>query len=1208
MGKAALRCAVVALLGLCVPWHVRAQGVGGSIVGRVKDQRGEAVHAALVQLLNTSTRQIRAVSTDSEGRYEVREMPPGAYDLTAVKGGFNAARVSDVQLSVAQVVRLEDVTLTVAPVGGETVEVKSATSYLVETSSPTESTAFTLAQIQQLPILTRDINNLALLAPGVVSSRTFSFASTLVPFAVDGSRGRDISFVIDSVDNNEPLFGGAATQFTNTDLFAEYRILTSEYKAEFGRNSGGVVNMITRRGGNDWHGSGFWFAQRDPLNATNLAERMAGLQQAAPLSENMLGAALGGPFRKDSTWFFGSYQWDGLRNDLTALYPQLATLPTVNGLNTLSLMTQTRTLASLLNNGTVNSLPIAATPCVSFIAGLPASNPCTTGNVSLNGQSVNFGTYLVPNAGMFDVHDHQGSFRVDHRLTEKDDFSVRYLIDDLWTPRDAGAPPMQVGFFDVGLLPDFSDVLAQRTQNAGVFWTHAWPHALHELRLSYSRVASQFGDLQQKREGRETLPAVTVFDDFALGAANGSTQNAKNQFFSAFPTAGSVWTLGLGSRPAPIRRHLYQVQDNFSYSAGRHSLKFGANLVRTLSNIRDIPSDLGQYYYFDTGSKTGFQAFADNERVFALQVFPNFGGRGGEALPLRVFSQYYFAQDDIQWKRWFTLSLGMRYENFGQAVNRIAELNPNFGPKIPTDNKDFGPRLGFAMALGANTALRGGYGIYYNSTPYNIALAAWQTGHVSPFVAGTPSNVYPQPPFNPSDVLTRFTDCDSQIQTSGPGPTYADCTNQDAIAPTLRQPLAQTFTMSVQRQLGHSLLFEVGYVGNVSTQLYERLNSNPRLGWRILNPCPAAPASCAVAKARRNPNRREITTVGNGARSSYHGLQASLTKRYETPGIFHGLTLTASYTWSHMMDTASEIFGPDVRRVRSFRTIRQEAGTVEVITPFAQDPSNPHAAERGNSSFDRRHRGALSFLWSLPQPAPGTARAVLGGWQLGGVLTGQTGQPFSPINSYGACIDASGDGILSNDRPSLGNPSAPLDSVAFVADPRCVSIAPTAQFPTGYKDASGNSIDPATAHFVQVPLGLTPGTPFTSGSNTFIAGNVGRNTLIGSRIVNLDFSVMKNFHLREGKTLQLRLEAYDLLNKANPGMPIGNVFSAGAQAAPALAFGSVNPSPTPARVTGLIPENSLDAFDATTGAPLFLSQRFMNTSSRRIQAAVKFTF
>jgi hypothetical protein len=867
--------------------------------------------------------------------------------LTVLRGGFNTAKIAGVRVGVAETVRLEAVTLSVAQVGGEKVEVKATVSDLTEWDTPAQSRAFNSREIRGLPILTRDVNNLALLAPGVVSVRSFSFASTLVPFAVNGSRGRDVNFIIDSVDNNEPLFGGAATQFTNTDLFAEYRILTNQYKAEFGRDSGGVVNLITHRGGNTWHGSSFWFAQRDPLNATNLAERAAGLGSPAPLNENVVGATLGGPVRQDSTWFFVSYQWDRLRNDLTALYPQIVTLPTVEGLNTLSQMTQTRTMAAFLNNPTVSLLPVLSAPCIGFISGLPATNPCTMGSVTLNGQKVAFGAYLAPQAGIFDVRDHQASFRVDHRLTQKDDLSARYLFDDLLTPRSAGAAPMDVAFFDVGLLPGFADWLAQRTQNAGGFWTHAWPHALHELRFSYSRIASQAGDLRQSKTMRETLPALTVFDDFALNPAPGSSNGARDQFLSAFPAAGSVFTLGVDSRPAQIRSGLYQVQDNFSYSRGRHGLKFGANFVRTLSDIRDIPSDLGEYFYFDTGLKTGLQAFNDNDRVFAVQVFPNFGGRGGEALPLRVFSHFYFAQDDIHLKRWLTFTLGLRYENFGQPMNRVAELNPRFGPIAP-DNKDFGPRVGFALGLTPRTALRGGYGIYYNPMPYNIALAAWQNGPISPFVAGTPTNVYPQPPFNPSDVLTRFTNCDSSTVTLGPGPTYADCTNQVAISPKLRQPLAQNFALSLERQLGQNFLFQVAYAGNMSTRLYERLNMNPRKGWLIESPCQEPPSSspCALQKSRVNPNRREITSVGNGARSSYHSLQVSATKRYAHPGIFHGLALTGSYTWSHMIDTTSEIFGPEVRRVRSFRTLRQEAGAVEIITPFAQDPNNPHAAER----------------------------------------------------------------------------------------------------------------------------------------------------------------------------------------------------------------------------------------------------------------------
>jgi hypothetical protein len=178
--------------------------------------------------------------------------------------------------------------------------------------------------------------------------------------------------------------------------------------------------------------------------------------------------------------------------------------------------------------------------------------------------------------------------------------------------------------------------------------------------------------------------------------------------------------------------------------------------------------------------------------------------------------------------------------------------------------------------------------------------------------------------------------------------------------------------------------------------------------------------------------------------------------------------------------------------------------------------------------------------------------------------------------------------------------------VALIRDPSCIDVA------KGYQDLAGDAIDPATAHFVQNPLGVTANQPFTvrvgSTIETFIAGNAGRNTLVGPHIVNLDFSVLKTFRLRERAMLQFRLEAYDLLNKANPGAAIGNVFSAAAQAVPALAFGGGIPSaPTPSRVSGLIPENSLDAFDPAGGA-LFLSTSHMNTSSRRLQAALKLTF
>jgi hypothetical protein len=227
---------------------------------------------------------------------------------------------------------------------------------------------------------------------------------------------------------------------------------------------------------------------------------------------------------------------------------------------------------------------------------------------------------------------------------------------------------------------------------------------------------------------------------------------------------------------------------------------------------------------------------------------------------------------------------------------------------------------------------------------------------------------------------------------------------------------------------------------------------------------------------------------------------------------------------------------------------------------------------------------------------------VFGGWGLSGIFSMQTGQPYSPLNSFGACADASGDGNLTNDRPSIGNSKAPLNQIALIVDPNCLDLS------QGYKDASGNPIDPATAHFVQVPLGAKPGTVFTAGPESFVAGNAGRNILVGPGLTNLDVAVSKEFSLRERLRLQIRFEAYDVTNTRNPGSPIGDAFSVATQAAPALAFTSGTAAVTPARVTGVIPENSLDAIDAATGASLFGTKRFMNTSSRRMQAAVRLVF
>jgi hypothetical protein len=1219
-----------------------AQGIGGAISGQVVDQSGGAVVGATVRIVNRDTNQSRSVGTGEDGRYEARELPPGRYRVTIENPGFKIVEIGNLNIGVGQNARLQ--TITVEPVPVEVTETVRADAQvaLVESTTPTLSTSFGDRQIRELPILNRDLNNLALLAPGVFSVRAFSFASTLVPFAANGSRGRDNNFIIDSVDNNEPLFGGAATQFTNSDLFAEYRILTNQFKAEYGRNSGSVVNIVTERGGNRWRGSLFWFGQHDNFNATNSVERAAQLNNTTLFYENQIGATLGGPIKSESSWVFMSYQWDRARHDLSPVYPLVSTMPTAAGiteLSTNSAFSGLPTVQHLLGIPSVASVPQMSAPCGNSNSGLPAMNPCTISNIfpgfTVPGVPVTdpgpdgmlftaddflvpveFGTFLVPRAGIYDVRDHQGSVRWDQRLSNRDDIYIRYLFDDVAFPVSAGGVPREVALSDLGLFPDFRTVLQQRTQNLGMFWTRAWPRALHELRGSYTRISSTTGALETDRTLREDLPAVTVQDRLALDTnlAGGGTPQGTASLLAAFSAAGDTFTIGRDSRPRLVNTNIFQVQDNVSISRGKHSIKFGANFVRTQSNIRETPSDSGQYFY------TSLDEYVHNFPFFAFQRFPNYLGKGGDVLPLREFAHFYFFQDDYQMSPNLVVSFGMRYENYGQVINSIADKNPQFGTKINTDMNNWAPRFGFAWSPRRSLVFRGGYGVFYNPTPFVIPLLIYQSGPISPLV-GFPffllNDTFPNRPFDVSTLQLDFPgiDCAATfaLVPASVSLNPVRCTPQDTVTANLRQPYVQNFSLSMQQQMGRDWLFEVSYVGSKGTKLFQRLDRNPQRGWDILDTAPLAdgvdPFGCLQFAGKQDEcrlpraqaNRGAITEVINGANSVYHAGQVSLTKRLNRPS---GLAATVAYTWSHMIDNASEIFGPNLRIIRGINL--NSVTPIETITPFPQDPNNATSAERASSAFDRRHRLALSFLWALPSPGSTAGRFFFGNWQFNGFFTYQSGAPFSALNGTGRCIDALGDGILTNDRPDVGSPSAPKNAVALLnnrlcLDPRdagdptiagLIAASVINAMAGDYITPDGMPISASDARFVQVGLNRT--------------GNAGRNTLVGPNLINMDFAIFKNFPWGETKNLQFRLEFYNLFNRANPGNPIGNVFTTNAQPVPAIAFDAT--AATPARVTGTFPENSIDALDSATNQSLFLSRQFMNTSARRLQFAVKYIF
>jgi len=1390
-----------------------AQTISGIIAGRVLDPNGKPLSSVAITAHNTDTGRDFPASSDEQGYYRILEVPPGEhYEVTAVLGGFQSEKHSPVRVDVGRTTD-ENFKLKIQ-VKEETVTVASTAPMAVE-DSPTLSTDFTESEVTQIPVITRDVNNLALLAPGVVSVRTFSFASTLVPFSVNGSRGRDNNFIIDSVDNNEPLFGGAASQFTNSDIFQEYTILTDQVKAEFGRNSGGTVNAITKSGSNNWHGTMFGFGQDDRFNAMNQVEKQALLTSPETSYDTTAGLTLGGPVKKDKSFFFISYQWDRLADNLSDVFPvltnypvnpsQLTALEGATGINNTALNTYLGTPSVQKVPAQANISPCffatpivppvgtayrTANPCIGNPA-MPVNPPPFNTAVPATGAffgetpaSVDFNVFNVPNANAYNLRDHQLSGRWDQRINNSNDVYARYLFDDVASPLFPLNSAGVAAFSDVGLLPDWKTLNRARTQSALIDHRFQRVNSLNEFRLSYSRVSQAQGTFGVSPTALNDQASAVVSDTYvnptALGPLGGTG--------GAFSSAGTLMTLGTDSPPTRISSNTYQIQDNYSYTFGRHNLKFGANFVKIDSNNYSAPDALGFYLYSGFWSGNGFQDFLTdpaflfgppstsgefNTSAVVSQRLVNVQynaqglpvGQGPNSIKIKEFDQFYFAQDDWRARSNLTLSFGIRYENFGQPINSVHDVN-SAAPFVNTDNKDFAPRIGFAWSPAKDWVVRGGYNIQYNPPILDIPLLIWQSGPVSPLFttdniglaqlqpncnlviftspaqcpttpAASTAGSYPNPPLNIADLQRTITTdavqngnfvfpvtigsgmvqgCSTYFDlynleapfydfdvthgfipgTAVPfssahgGRAYLDlagttvnsatlnitgsttpanipisqCSDQNTVARNLKNPYVQNWSLGVQHPFGRDYLLEVDYVGSKGTRLFQRVDENPYAGWdtnclahisQVLTAFGlgnlAIPSQCHLP--RLDNSHGDILEITNGGSSIYNSLQASLTKRYSNTKYFGDLTFTAAYTWSHLIDNTSEIFGPGFRFVRSSEFTSQEAASagmftpfkglgllfdstantpVESITPLSEIANQTTANERGSSSFDRRQRFVSSLLW---EPFP-KKNVFLRGWQLNGVFFVQSGQPFSPLNAspQSTCADATGGGFVGNTRPLIGNPKAPLDSVALLND-AAFCLDPT----LGYHDLNGNPIDPKTAHFVQVPLGLIPplaanpggklapvtfnvGTPTGVTSETFTPA--GRNILVGPRTTDLDLALFRNVKLGKDEryTLQFRWEVYDVLNHPNLGFFNGSPFISDAATASAFAYSNQRSG---ASITGGIPENAIDAVTNICAAPTppttptcsltgrktnatFLSTSTMNTGNRRMQFGLRLIF
>jgi outer membrane receptor protein involved in Fe transport len=1022
-----------------------SQSTTADILGTVTDASGAVVTDAKVTVRSLETNATRETASSAEGAFRFPLLPAGIYELTVEKTGFARYVRQPISLRLNQAAEIQ-VSL---EVGGtaETISVM-ADAPLINTTNAEVGTNFDTKRIAEAPFSpNRNIINLALNVPGIsqLSQGQSNFATGgnngtetgATSFSSNGMRVRSNNFMLDGQDVNDPSVTGLSQGLNNQDVVQEFRVLTNQFNAEYGRAAGSVVNIITKSGSNDLHGSLFWFHNNNHLNSRNNLDEARGavdpaFREAPFRVENQFGGTAGGPIIKDKTFFFGSLlRWTDRRLGSGST---LDGAPTEEGRQVLQSIASTQpTVQALLEN-----LPVAQTPLG------------TTRSFTFQGRTgvVPLGSLTGSAAQKFD--NWQTSGRVDHHLSQNHVLGGRYILDTGPTSGTGQATP-----------PGLTNFNPVRRQSAMSYLTSSFsPTLVNELRLGYTRYASVTN--AENPEIAERIPSIEVNELGLVG----------------FNAATSRTAIGLAvNLPQYRRNNIYQVANNLSWIKGGHTFKVGIDFRYTDLVSLFLPTIRGRLVY-DT-----LDNFV-NDIIQSAQI--NTPLPGGETLFYARWNDYFFfVQDEWRVNSRFTLNYGLRYESFGNALRRLEQLNDRvvanqnnnpafaFGMWPGGDHNNWAPRFGFNYRLTDGTVLRGGYARTYDYSFLNIGLNIFSA---FPYViSSSPA----------AGTVGGFTVLEN-LKRNPVIPANPLSLTRTNITSDFRSPVAEQFSFNVQRQVGRDWAATVGWVATKGTGLFQTIDGNP------MAPLPNAPAA-----TRLDPTRGVIRTRANAASSIYHSLQTQIEKRYG-----EGFVASAAYTWSSFIDNASEVFNAAV------------SGEVAV----AQDSFN-RANDRGRSTYDRPHRFTVTTVYELPwmRTQQGAAGKILGGWQVNGFLTFQSGPPFTPLAGIDPGRRLSGiDGLVGNSiRPHvatgmhLGN----------------MSVAELRQHNRPLANNSATNLFENVT--VQNPL-----------------GNAGRNVLRGDGIGNLDFGIIKNTTVREGHRIQLRGEFYNLTNTRNFGIPESRINSA----------------------------------------------------------------
>lgn len=1108
----------------------------GNIRGTVTDPNGATVAGATIEAVNDKTGDKRVTTTSDDGTFTINSVPVGVYTITANAAGFAAATAKEVEISVSFTT---DVPLSL-PIEGATASVVVTTGDVQTQLNTTDQQLSTLIdnrKIIELPLLSRDPNSLLLLAPGTVAS-----TSRLGGVTVNGQRERNNNFLVDGIDNNDTdvpgIPGGIATP--NIDATEEFRVITNNFNAEYGRNTGAVINIGTKRGTNEFHGNAYIYYRSDRFSARNFFDQSG---EADPLQRRQFGGSIGGPIKKDRTFFFFNYERDDFDQ----------------GLQVTQVVPTARARQGLFDFGGAIGTIDARTTGANNAFGLPINQAF----VNLLNQ-----TFPLPNTngdgplpGIFEFYrfstqtndlQDQISTRIDHRFSDNHslmgsfnlfDGTFEFCCETFPNANDAILAPQRTYRLSLSLASTLSSTLVNEFRFGG-----------NRARLTFAGPGDAGVSASRGEAVLAALAANNVPRNNSFGGVNGGLVNFTIAgiggfafFDTQFRTTGTT-----------------VIGDSMSWVRGRHSYKFGTELRFVYSNgASNFFRQETLNYNFPTtfafpillnnagnnlslsGNFGTVQNFASYlYGLVASQSQSQFFNRDGQ----RTDSDYrgyrqreidFFFQDTWKVRPNLTVNYGVRYEYKGvpfevngQMSNLVAfdpsaaapaggfrfELvGKNSGGSSNlylNDYNNFAPRVGFAYSPDfqdgwlakltggpGNTSIRGGYGVFYDRVFGNLF-----------------SNSSANPPFQRDffEFSGDFVENLPTIPTQVASPVAND---GDFLFPVLfplpgnnpyqekfATPYTQSWNFGFQRQFAETMLIEADYVGSKGTNLLRVVDGNLTSVDRVNritgqnNPIdPFDPVGNYFNGSLNTAFFQSAMNLAIG-HSTYHAGQFRITKTFRNQRFGNG-SFQGAYTLSHSIDNAPDPIDAQ-NGERSFP--RDSSGFVGGL-----------GAERGDSGFDVRHRFVGNMTYELPFRSQNRwIDGAIGDWAISGIWQWQSGSPFSVFgftDSAGTSLSQRADFLGGNiDQRSSGQRTQTGPDASLFATP-C---------PTG--DPNCNAV-----------------------ANRGRQGSSGRNAFVGPNFNNVDFTVAKRFPFGEDRfRFTIRADFFNLFNRVNFGKPVNTISSA----------------------------------------------------------------